>query len=103
MEDIVDNPQCNCTLAQRLVGDGCNACNPAKGLEYAMETITDLRAENERLRGLLQAACVLLERMEDAIAVYAALLPKEHIGTHQTLANWFEVSQRIRKAFNEEN
>lgn len=35
---------CKCDLRTRLVGDGCEICNPAKALEYAKETISELRA-----------------------------------------------------------
>ena len=35
---------CECDLREKLVGDGCEICNPVKALEYAKETITDLEA-----------------------------------------------------------
>ena len=34
--------ECKCNLREKLVGDGCESCNPAKALEYAKETIADL-------------------------------------------------------------
>ena len=34
--------ECTCTFAQRLVGDGCEVCNPSKALEYANEAIAEL-------------------------------------------------------------
>jgi hypothetical protein len=36
--------KCECSLRTRLVGDGCEVCNPAKALEYAKETIAELSA-----------------------------------------------------------
>lgn len=36
--------ECKCNLRERLVGDGCEVCNPAKALEYAKLTIADLEA-----------------------------------------------------------
>lgn len=47
---------CKCTLAQRVLGDGCDVCNPALALEYAREEIESLRQqlETERMR---LAAC----------------------------------------------
>lgn len=34
--------ECYCNLREKLVGDGCEVCNPAKALEYAKETIEEL-------------------------------------------------------------
>jgi hypothetical protein len=42
--------ECQCDLRTKLVGDGCEVCNPALALEYAKQTIDDLRAEVEALR-----------------------------------------------------
>lgn len=39
--------ECKCNLREKLVGDGCEVCNPAKALEYAKGAISDLE---ERLR-----------------------------------------------------
>jgi hypothetical protein len=41
MSDI----ECECNLRTRLVGDGCEKCNPALALEYAKQTIADLEGE----------------------------------------------------------
>lgn len=53
--------ECLCSLNTKLTGDGCAVCNPAKSLEYALETIADLEAhrnmlsaELERLRSALE-------------------------------------------------
>lgn len=35
--------KCGCSLRGRLIGDGCEVCNPAKALEYATETIAELK------------------------------------------------------------
>ena len=37
--------ECKCDLRTRLVGDGCEVCNPTKALEYAKETICDLEGD----------------------------------------------------------
>lgn len=48
---------CKCDLRTRLVGDGCEICNPAKALEYAKETISDLRdGHTEFVRAVRNAA-----------------------------------------------
>ena len=81
--------ECKCTLAQRMVGDGCSVCNPAKSLEYADETIVELEAEVERLRGhakrLMRASRQLLndsrqqprDYAREAIARYLEDYPEE--------------------------
>lgn len=35
--------ECKCNFREKMVGDGCEACNPAKALEYAKEEIKRLR------------------------------------------------------------
>lgn len=39
--------KCKCTIAQKLVGDGCSECNPALALDYATSEIAELK---ERLQ-----------------------------------------------------
>lgn len=48
--------ECKCTFHQKMVGDGCDVCNPAKALQFAHETIEELEAKVRRLRNALIAA-----------------------------------------------
>jgi hypothetical protein len=38
--------KCNCSTAVKVLGDGCESCNPELALEYAKQTIDDLTEEN---------------------------------------------------------
>lgn len=41
--------ECNCDLRTRVLGDGCDTCNPEQALGYARETIEELRQERDEL------------------------------------------------------
>ena len=53
--------RCDCSMSTRLVGDGCEACNPSLAVEFLLQTVADqadeiarLAAEVERHRMTLQ-------------------------------------------------
>ena len=59
---------CKCNFNQRMVGDGCEICNPAQALEYARDRVAELEAEcaaQERITESLNASwhskCLRLE------------------------------------------
>jgi hypothetical protein len=37
--------ECKCTMAISILGDGCEACNPAQALEYAKERLTEVESK----------------------------------------------------------
>ena len=42
--------KCNCTMTQKLVGDGCQKCNPALVIDMLELHIQDLEHEVEQLQ-----------------------------------------------------
>ena len=50
---------CNCTMAQRLVGDGCRYCQPDTYIDILSDELADLRAYKERTEAGLRALCSL--------------------------------------------
>lgn len=56
--------ECKCNLREKLVGDGCEVCNPSKALENAKEEI-------ERLRGIERAAQWFADNTDSPVSALA--------------------------------
>lgn len=59
--------ECKCGLRTKLVGDGCEVCNPALAIEYANERIAELEGEYSELlarhNALVEYEAVLLGKL----------------------------------------
>ena len=47
--------QCRCGLATRLVGDGCEHCNPAMMIDILREQVAEMRLTDEEREALMRA------------------------------------------------
>lgn len=62
----MSDTHCNCTMTQRLVGDGCRYCQPDTYIGILSDELADLRAYKERTEAGLQLRCeALLELLKD--------------------------------------
>lgn len=91
---------CKCkSLSQELTGEGCDVCNPARGLEYARQTIADQAQEIRGLEEQLANANALVNVGEDLIKTLRAKLAEANreaaeaqakLGRTVAWACWFE-------------
>ena len=48
--------RCTCSMAISLVGDGCRYCQPQECIDRMGEWLNEERADNERLKGIIDEA-----------------------------------------------
>jgi hypothetical protein len=67
--------QCRCGLATRLVGDGCEHCNPAMTIDILREQVAEMRLTDAEREAISAAACICEDagRTEIAVSINTAL------------------------------
>jgi len=82
--------KCQCRLATRLVGDGCQYCNPDLHIEILEQRIEDMRLTDEE-RGLLEEYLQTLDETARNLALMyepdseAAILYSKEAATLRSL------------------
>lgn len=71
--------KCKCTtVAHSILGDGCDECQPQNAIEDLKEQVTELEAENKRLREE-DLAPELFAALSGMLTFYGMDLDKTHI------------------------
>lgn len=65
--------ECRCNFREKMVGDGCEVCNPAKALEYAKGTIATLEKQCDELLELAKLARKELVAFADELKVSSTI------------------------------
>jgi hypothetical protein len=64
--------KCKCNLREKLVGDGCEVCNPTKALEYAKDTIAELESRLREIESWIPVTDRLPERWKPVLVACGA-------------------------------
>jgi hypothetical protein len=68
--------QCRCGLATRLVGDGCEHCNPAMMIDILREQVAEMRLADAEREAIEVARRCLLPCHDDFDATLGRLLER---------------------------
>jgi hypothetical protein len=53
--------ECKCSMRERLVGDGCQACNPQMTIDCLVEQLADIATQRDELLAALKPFAALLQ------------------------------------------
>lgn len=67
-EQMLAEKVCKCGLRTRLVGDGCEVCNPALALSYAQDQIVELERDVARYENSRIVQALENQRLRESLA-----------------------------------
>ncbi len=74
--------QCRCGLTTRLVGDGCEHCNPTMMIDILREQVAEMRLTDEELEAIANGASSLeAEAMREGLSINAKAYMRKHAAT----------------------
>jgi predicted nuclease with TOPRIM domain len=86
--------KCTCNMRQRMLGDGCQYCNPELTIEIMQERIQELEAENE---GYVNTITTIRENFAEVWKRNASLNAENHMLKQQNSIECEEFSNLLQK------